>query len=181
MSPFLRPNAPHFAQDPSPLPADIYQPNTPSQCQQVSKYLYPSSQRKCTVYLEIFPPKKLLRQNGDWQRHHNSSGASGPAIAETGGKGSSLFTAGLIVSPRRCRPCIIAGKSKALLLFPGALPAHSHTAGSHQPRSQHRAPQPCSQHEPAAGPGGGDRYLYPATQESSNVPLAGICLQNFPH
>jgi len=38
-----------------------------------------------------------------------------------------------------------------------------------------------SQREPAAGPGGGDRYLYPATQESSNVPLAGICLQIFPH
>lgn len=37
-----------------------------------------------------------------------------------------------------------------------------------------------SQHEPVVRPGGGDRYLYLATQESSNVPLAGICLQFFP-
>lgn len=38
-----------------------------------------------------------------------------------------------------------------------------------------------SQRELMAGPHGGDRYLYPATQESSNIPLAGICLQISPH
>lgn len=59
MSPSPRPNVPSFIQDTSPLPADVHQLNTPPLCQQVSKYLYPSSQRKFTVYLKIFPEKKI--------------------------------------------------------------------------------------------------------------------------
>lgn len=85
------------------------------------------------------------------------------------------------MSPHHCGPRIISGKTKALLLLLRALPAHSHTAWSHQPCGKHAAPQPCSQHELVWGQGRGDRYLYPTMKESSKVLRAGICLQISPH
>lgn len=83
------------------------------------------------------------------------------------------------MSPHHCGPCIISRKTKALLLFLRALPAHSHTAWSHQPCME--LPSRAPSRSWCWGQGRGDRYLYPTMQESSKVLLAGICLQIFSH
>lgn len=141
------------------------------QGQQTSQYLHPCPQRKYTVYLEIFPQKDLEEGHRYWRRHHNNpSGTSGPAVREPGGNSSSLFTDGLIVSRCRRRPCIISRQRIAPLKEPPALFPHPPVTG---PRLPGRANP--------AGPCGGCRDLYPATQESSSVLLAEICLQISPH
>lgn len=81
------PETEHTAVCPGPvtLPADMHHPNTHLSASTSTSA--PIESLLCT--LRFFHKKDWQYRHGNWQRHHNSSGASGPAVTETRGKDSS--------------------------------------------------------------------------------------------
>lgn len=107
-SPSLRPSTLQVAQDPLPWPADIHHPNT-----HLSASTSTSAPTETSLCILRFCHKKGWRyRHGNWQRHHNSSGASGPAVTETQGKDPANSQQGSLCRPITAGHALSPGKLK---------------------------------------------------------------------